>query len=58
VKNNNHKTVNTKQRSSGMKEKVFKKYLKIMIGVIAFLISATIFSDWEHFKAGFMAAFD
>jgi predicted membrane protein len=29
-----------------------KDYLKILIFVVTFLIARTIFSDWEHFKAG------
>ena len=29
-----------------------KEYLKILILVATFLIARTIFSDWEHFKAG------
>jgi hypothetical protein len=34
-------------------EKLSKKdYLKVTIFVVTFLIIKTIFSDWEHFKAG------
>ena len=29
-----------------------KDYLKIVIFVVTFIIARTIFSDWEHFKAG------
>lgn len=29
-----------------------KDYLEIVIFVITFIIALTIFSDWEHFKAG------
>jgi hypothetical protein len=36
-----------------LKEKLTKKeYLKVTIFVVTFLIAKTIFSDWEHFKAG------
>ncbi|WP_187240782.1 hypothetical protein [Mesonia sp. HuA40] len=36
-----------------IKEKLTKKdYLKVTIFVVTFLIAKTIFSDWEHFKAG------
>ncbi|WP_299056909.1 hypothetical protein [uncultured Polaribacter sp.] len=29
-----------------------KDHLKILIFVVTVLIARTIFSDWEHFKAG------
>ena len=36
-----------------IKGKLTKKdYLKITIFVVTFLIAKTIFSNWEHFKAG------
>ena len=36
-----------------MKKKLTKKdYLKIVLIIITFIVASTIFSDWEHFKAG------
>jgi hypothetical protein len=36
-----------------IKKKLSKKdFLKVTIFVVTFLIAETIFSDWEHFKAG------
>jgi hypothetical protein len=36
-----------------IKEKLsINDYLKVTIFVVTFLIAKTIFSDWEHFKAG------
>jgi hypothetical protein len=35
------------------KEKLSKKgYVKVILFVVTFLVAKTIFSDWEHFKAG------
>jgi len=62
-----NETFNTQQRwhslSTELKTKIMKNikikeklsindYLKVTIFVVTFLIAKTIFSDWEHFKAG------
>jgi hypothetical protein len=37
-----------------MKDELKKNYLKVIMGIVAFLIIRVIISDWEYFKDGLL----
>ena len=37
-----------------MKDELKKNYLKVIMGIVAFLIIRVIISDWKHFKDGLL----